>query len=138
MPRRRPLLTVSTLVAVNLAVAGCTIPTTKDGGGYGPSGQQAVRKAAQPAPVELRSGAPLLHFPMQAIFLWDFLVYFALERWRAPKRNGGRLGVKQAGDPATGVAAVCRSRGPVEPGGDRQELGHRVTGRDGTAARAAD
>jgi plastocyanin len=57
MPRRRPLLTVSTLVAATLAVAGCTIPTTKDGGGYGPSNQQAVRKAAQPAPVELRSGA---------------------------------------------------------------------------------
>ena len=57
MPRRRLLLTVSTLVAVTLAVAGCTIPTTKDGGGYGPSGQQAVRKAAKPAPVELRSGA---------------------------------------------------------------------------------
>ena len=35
MPRRRLLLTVSTVVAVALAVAGCTIPTTKDGGGYG-------------------------------------------------------------------------------------------------------
>ena len=56
MPRRRLLLTVSTLVAVALAVTGCTIPTTKDGGGYGPSNQTA-RKAAQPAPVELRSGA---------------------------------------------------------------------------------
>jgi plastocyanin len=56
MPRRRLLLTVSTLVAVALTVAGCTIPTTKDGGGYGPSGQ-AARKAAQPPPVELRSGA---------------------------------------------------------------------------------
>jgi plastocyanin len=59
MPRRRLLLTVSTLVAVALAVTGCTIPTTKDGGGYGPSGQanrngSAARKA--PA-VELRSGA---------------------------------------------------------------------------------
>jgi len=57
MPRRRPLLTVSALFTVTLAVAGCTIPTTKDGGGYGPSGQQTVRKAAKPAPVELRSGA---------------------------------------------------------------------------------
>jgi plastocyanin len=57
MPRRRPLLTVSTLVAVTLAVAGCTIPTTKDGGGYGPSNSPAARKAAKPAPVELRSGA---------------------------------------------------------------------------------
>jgi plastocyanin len=56
MPRRRPLLIVSTLVAVTLAVAGCTIPTTKDGDGYGPSNQQAARKA-KPAPVELRSGA---------------------------------------------------------------------------------
>jgi plastocyanin len=55
MPRRR-LLTVSALVAVTLAVAGCTIPTTKDGGGYGPS-NQTVKKAAKPAPVELRSGA---------------------------------------------------------------------------------
>ena len=56
MPRRRLLLTVSSLVAVALAVTGCTIPTTKDGGGYGPS-NQTTRKAAQPAPVELRSGA---------------------------------------------------------------------------------
>jgi plastocyanin len=56
MPRRRLLLTVSTLVAVALAVSGCTIPTTKDGGGYGPANQTA-RKAAKPAPVELRSGA---------------------------------------------------------------------------------
>jgi plastocyanin len=56
MPRRRLLLTVSGLVAVALAVAGCTIPTTKDGGGYGPP-NQTIPKAAQPAPVELRSGA---------------------------------------------------------------------------------
>jgi plastocyanin len=56
MPRRRLLLTVSGLVAVALAVAGCTIPTTKDGGGYGPSNQNA-RKAEPPPPVELRSGA---------------------------------------------------------------------------------
>jgi plastocyanin len=56
MPRRRLLLTVSSLVAVALAVTGCTIPTTKDGGGYGPS-NQAARKAAPPPPVELRSGA---------------------------------------------------------------------------------
>ena len=34
MPRRRLLLTVSSLVVVALAVTGCTIPTTNDGGGY--------------------------------------------------------------------------------------------------------
>jgi plastocyanin len=56
MPRRRLLLTVSTLIAVAMAITGCTIPTTKDGGGYGPTNQVA-RKAAQPVPVELRSGA---------------------------------------------------------------------------------
>jgi len=55
MPRRRLLLTVPTLVAVALAAAGCTIPTTKDGGGYGPSNQSAS-KAAKPAPVKLHSG----------------------------------------------------------------------------------
>ena len=57
MPRRRLLLAVPTLVAVALAAAGCTIPTTKDGGGYGPNGQQAARAAKQAPPVELRSGA---------------------------------------------------------------------------------
>jgi hypothetical protein len=31
---------------------------------------------------ELRSGAALLHFPIQALTLWDFHVAFALERWR--------------------------------------------------------
>ena len=56
MPRRLLILIVTGLAAVALAVSGCTIPTTKDGGGYGPSGQ-AARKATQPAPVELRSGA---------------------------------------------------------------------------------
>jgi hypothetical protein len=31
---------------------------------------------------ELRRGAALLHFPVQAFTLWDFHVLFALERWR--------------------------------------------------------
>jgi hypothetical protein len=31
---------------------------------------------------ELRSGAALLHFPIQAFTLWDFHVLFMLERWR--------------------------------------------------------
>ena len=57
MPRRRLLLTVSSLVVVALAVTGCTIPTTKDGGGYGPSNNQSASKAKAPPPVELRSGA---------------------------------------------------------------------------------
>ena len=31
---------------------------------------------------ELRRGAAILHFPIQALTLWDFHVIFALERWR--------------------------------------------------------
>jgi hypothetical protein len=31
---------------------------------------------------ELRRGAAILHFPVQALTLWDFHVLFALERWR--------------------------------------------------------
>jgi plastocyanin len=58
MPRRPLLVTVSTLVVVVLAAAGCTIPTTKDGGGYGPSDNARDGAAAERAPsVELRSGA---------------------------------------------------------------------------------
>jgi hypothetical protein len=36
---------------------------------------------------ELRQGSALLHFPIQAVTLWDFHVLFALERWR---RSAGR------------------------------------------------
>jgi hypothetical protein len=40
---------------------------------------------------ELRRGAALLHFPIQAFTLWDFHVVFALERWR--RRSGRRVRV---------------------------------------------
>jgi hypothetical protein len=30
----------------------------------------------------LRAGAAIFHFPIQALTLWDFHVFFALERWR--------------------------------------------------------
>ena len=38
---------------------------------------------------ELRRGAAILHFPLQAFTLWDFHVLFALERWR--KMSGRRV-----------------------------------------------
>ncbi len=38
---------------------------------------------------ELRSGAALLHFPIQAFSLWDFHVFFLLERWR--RLHGRRI-----------------------------------------------
>ena len=31
---------------------------------------------------ELRTGAALLHFPIQALTMWDFHVFFAMQRWR--------------------------------------------------------
>jgi len=36
---------------------------------------------------ELRTGAALLHFPIQAITLWDFHIFFGFQRWR---RQSGR------------------------------------------------
>jgi plastocyanin len=57
MTRRGPLAAlVAVLVAVVLAAAGCTIPTTKDGGGYGPSGAAAGSGDASKKAVWLRSG----------------------------------------------------------------------------------
>jgi MutS domain V len=38
---------------------------------------------------DLRKGAAIFHFPIQALTLWDFHVLFALERWR--RRNGHRV-----------------------------------------------
>jgi ABC-type multidrug transport system fused ATPase/permease subunit len=38
---------------------------------------------------ELRSGAALLHFPIQAFSLWDFHVFFLVERWR--RLHGRRI-----------------------------------------------
>ena len=38
---------------------------------------------------DLRRGAAILHFPVQALTLWDFHVFFALERWR--ERSGTRV-----------------------------------------------
>ena len=38
---------------------------------------------------ELRTGAAMLHFPIQALTLWDFHVAFALDRWR--NRAGRRV-----------------------------------------------
>lgn len=47
----------------------------------------AVRRIARLAGwSELRTGAAMLHFPIQALTLWDFHVLFAMERWR--RRSG--------------------------------------------------
>ena len=55
----------------------------------GPAPAAVRRIAALAGWSELRSGAALLHFPIQALTLWDFHVLFAMERWRA--RAGRRV-----------------------------------------------
>lgn len=58
---------------------------------------------------ELRTGAALLHFPVQALTLWDFHVYFAMERWR---RQSGRhvRGWVEALGTLDALAALARVR----------------------------
>ena len=58
---------------------------------------------------ELRTGAALLHFPVQALTLWDFHVYFAMARWR---RRAGRhvRGWIEALGAMDALAALARVR----------------------------
>ena len=49
----------------------------------GPAPAAVRRIAALAGWSELRSGAALLHVPIEALTLWDFHVLFAMERWRA-------------------------------------------------------
>lgn len=57
---------------------------------------------------DLRRGAAIFHFPIQALTLWDFHVFFALERWRrsAGGHVRGWLEALAALDALTLVAAV--------------------------------
>lgn len=83
---------------------------------------------------KLRIGAALLHFPIQVLTLWDFHVFFALDRWRA--RSGGHvrgwLDALGAAD-ALAVLAIVGADHPewttprVDAGNDRLQaaaLGH--------------
>ena len=59
---------------------------------------------------ELRRGAAILHFPIQAVTLWDFHVIFALERWRthAGAHVRGWLEAVAELDALTALAGVRR------------------------------
>ena len=46
----------------------------------------------------LRSGAAILHFPIQAFTLWDFHVFFALERWRTREGRHIRRWMEAVGE----------------------------------------
>jgi hypothetical protein len=46
----------------------------------------------------LRSGAAIFHFPIQALTLWDFHVFFALDRWRRRVGSGVRAWMDALGE----------------------------------------
>src|SRR5207237_6756179 len=50
-------------------------------GGDAPAAIRRIARLAEWS--ELRASAALLHFPIQAVTLWDFHVLFAMERWRS-------------------------------------------------------
>jgi hypothetical protein len=58
---------------------------------------------------ELRTGAALLHFPVQALTLWDFHVYFAMERWRTRSGRHVRGWIDALGS-MDALAALARVR----------------------------
>ena len=62
---------------------------------------------------ELRSGAPLIHFPMQALTMWDFHVFFALDRWRARSGRHVRAWIEALGSvDALATLAMVRADQP--------------------------
>ncbi len=63
---------------------------------------------------ELRSGAPLIHFLIQALTLWDFHVYFALDRWRARSGHHVRAWLDALGSvDALATLAMIRADQPA-------------------------
>jgi ABC-type multidrug transport system fused ATPase/permease subunit len=63
---------------------------------------------------ELRIGAALLHLPIQALTLWDFHVFFALDRWRARSGRHVRAWIDTLGSvDALAVLAVVRADQPA-------------------------
>jgi hypothetical protein len=57
MLRRNLAVLVLTLAGLVLALSGCTLPTSDNGGGYGPDGQ-LIRTKPEPAPTPLKNGVP--------------------------------------------------------------------------------
>jgi hypothetical protein len=75
---------------------------------------------------ELRSGAAILHFPIQAFTLWDFHVLHAVERWRARWGGSVRGWLEALGDiDALTVCSAVRHDHPdwampaIDPAADR-------------------
>lgn len=83
---------------------------------------------------QLWIAAAILHFPVQMLTLWDFHVYFAIERWRARSGRHVRGWIDALGSTdALAVLAMVRADEPgwtfprVDPGAtalDATALGH--------------
>jgi hypothetical protein len=58
---------------------------------------------------ELRTGAAIFHFPVQALTLWDFHVVFALDRWRRDVGSGVRDWMEALGE-LDALCALARVR----------------------------
>ena len=69
---------------------------------------------------ELRRGAAMLHFPVQAFTLWDFHVLFALERWRVSSGRRVRGWLEALGELEALNAA--RNRQTRQPGMGRTRV----------------
>jgi ABC-type multidrug transport system fused ATPase/permease subunit len=63
---------------------------------------------------ELRTGAALLHFPIQALTLWDLHVVFALQRWRRQCGSHVRGWLEALGEcDALSVLSIIRADEPA-------------------------
>jgi hypothetical protein len=62
MQRHRLAVLVPALAVLALAMSGCTLPTSDNGGGYGPekAGGKLIQTKPKPAPTPLQSGVPAL------------------------------------------------------------------------------
>ena len=80
---------------------------------------------------ELRIGAALVHFLVQALTLWDFHVYFAMERWRARSGRHVRGWIEALGS-MDALAALARVRND-EPGWTRPRVDPAAAALDATA-----
>jgi DNA mismatch repair ATPase MutS len=62
---------------------------------------------------ELRRGAAIFHFPIQALTLWDFWVFFALDRWRRTTGRRVRVWLQAVGElDALALLASARRDNP--------------------------
>jgi DNA mismatch repair ATPase MutS len=58
---------------------------------------------------QLRAGAAIFHFPIQALTLWDFYVFFALDAWRRRVGSSVRGWMNAVGD-LDALSALARVR----------------------------